>query len=658
MRGEGGMPDSSLVTLKKTLNTVVPQVLDRGHTTPLPLNENANDPAFLRTYSKSVEDIQRYISGAGANLRALAGTQANLLSAVQVTGEFDAATVAAINMLASASAADTANRVGSDTKQTLALIKQISDGAQALPEDSRRAINTESRRLFTSRGTTAPPSKNAAQQAQELMTLSDSYLGVTGNPTTNADVLETTGRALKNYLKAQKSLNPDISVDFTPQRIDARTSAFMAELLKKKMQEAGVKPQDLQTTLTQLWLMQSRGEQHPNPAMRELGQVGAMKGLVDYVLSGRVPSGDIADKPRTDSPWENPVKDRFFNRAVYVDLLNGDLVSAKSLLRPDNADPGQQALIRSIAERLGFDLNAQTFTRDQVGQIATEIMAHQAKALCIEERDISRAMLEGRFNPAQDDVFLAKIGFGKPARDQGRSEELERIGINRQQQHDIYFRAQFDGYRDQKWVQRFGAVDDTNLFRLAQRLRPDIIPQNMDLKYEDLKDQPHVRMVMNDLRSRSASAASLFEWSGRGMVDPYNFRESYRRLREERYLPELREKVNEGVNLCATGLGTTGGGSGARPGASPPTGGTGTCFADDMDGPCKPAGKPATPASGGDCYADDFKRACGPEGGNGGDRIRSNAADATGQPVTPDTGCYADDMTGPCKTPQVTQPVR
>ncbi len=635
---------TAIVDLKTTLNTVVPQILNRGHT-PLSVNEDATDAAFLRTYSKSIEDIQRYLSGAGANLRTLAGTQANLLSAVQVTGELDAATVAAINMLSTAAAADTANRVGSDTKQTLAMIRQISDSVQALPEDAKRSINSESRRLLSSRGTSLPAFKTGNQQAQELLTLSDSYLHVSGNPASNLDVLENTGRALKDYLKAQRALNPDISVQFTPQVVDARTSAFLAELLKKKMQEAGVKPQDLQATMTQLWLMQSRGEQHPNPTMRELGQVGAMKGLVDYILTARVPSGDTADrKPRTDSPWENPVKDRFFNREVYGELLNGHIVSAKALLRPDNADPGQQALIRSIAQRLGFDLNAQTFTRDQVGQIATEIMAHQAKILCIEERDISRAMLEGRFNPHQDDVFLAKIGFGKPERDQGRSEQLERIGITREQQHDIYFRAQFDDYRDQKWVQRFGAIDDTHLFRLAQRLRPDLIPQNMDLKYEDLKDQPHVRMVMNDLRSRKASAASLFEWSGKGMVDPYNFREAYRRLREERYLPELREKVNEGVNLCAVNTG-----SDARPSRATP--GAGGCFADDVTGPCKPAGQ-TTPQNGdGGCYADDFKRTCGPDATSG-DRIRSNAADGTGQPVSPDTGCYADDLKGPCRVPQ------
>lgn len=647
------MADTKLVELKRLLNTVVPQSLDHGHTA-LPLNEDAADPAFMNTYSRSIETIQRYITGSGSNLQALAGSQANLLSAVQVTGELDAATIAAINMLSTAAAADTSNRVGSDTKQLLAILRQISDGVQALPEDTRRSMNTESRRLLSTRGTAATPPKTATQQAQELMTLSDSYLGVTGNPATNSDVLENTGRALKDYLKAQRALNPDISVDFTPQRVDVRTAAFLAELLRKKMEEAGVKPEDLQSTMMQLWLMQSRGEQHPNAAMRELGQVGAMKGLVDYIVSGRVPSGDMtSQRPRTDSPWENPVKDRFFNREVYGELLNGHIVSAKALLRPDNADPAQQALIRSIAERLGFDLNAQTFTRDQVGQIATEIMAHQARALCIDERDISRAMLEGRFNPHQDDVFLAKIGFGKPERDQGRSEQLERIGIPREQQHDIYFRAQFDDYRDQKWVQRFGAIDDDHLFRLAQRLRPDLIPQNMDLKYEDLKDQPHVRMVMDDLRHRRSSAASLFEWGGRGMVDPYNFREAYRRLREDRYLPDLRERVNEnGLNLCAQNPGAV-----AAPSAAPPTG---TCFADDIDGPCKPGAPQAPRAGAGDCFVEDFRGACGTSDASNADRIRGNAADSTGQPITPDTGCYVEDQphVPGCRTPEVAAPPR
>ncbi len=653
------MPDSSLVTLKKTLNTVVPQVLDRGHTA-LTLNENANDPAFLRTYSNSIETIQKYLRSAGADLQMLAGTQSNLLTAVQVTGELDQATLSAITMLQTSARAD-AGRVGPGVKQLISMFNDIAQQTQALPEYMRRTVNTESKRLFAARSTVSPSPKSPDQQAQDFMKISDSYLGVSGNPETNKDVLENTGRALKDYLKTQKAANPDIKAEFVPQIVDVRTAAFMNELLQKRMREAGVKPENLQATLLQLWMMQQRGEQHPNPAMQELGRVGAMKGLVDYVVGGRLPSGDFTGtRPRTDSPWENPVRDRFFNRAVYADLLNSDSVSAQSLLRPANdADPAQQELIRSIAQRLGYDLNAQRFTRDQVGAIATEIMVHQAKKLCIEERDISAAMMEGRFNPHMDDVFLAKIGMGKPPRDQQRVEQLERIGILPEQQHDIYFRTQFDRYRDQKWTDRFGGVSDQHIFRLAQRLKPDLIPQNTDLKYEDLRNDPNVRDLMEKVRaSGNSSPAALFEWAGRGRNDPFNFQEMYRRLREDRYLPGLREKANENkLDLCSTGPGT-GGGSGARPGASPPTGGTGTCFADDMDGPCKPAGRPATPASGGDCYADDFKRACGPEGGNGGDRIRSNAADATGQPVTPDTGCYADDMAGPCKTPQVTQPVR
>lgn len=686
------MPDSPLVELKKALNAVVPQIVDRGHTA-LALNENASEAAFTQSYSRTIESIQVFLSTASPDLRALAGNRASLLTDVKVTGELDAATLAALQMLGEASAADTANRYSAGVKQTVGLINDVVARAQALPEAQRTSLNTESRRLTAARNPTAS-NNSAGAEARELMAVSDSYLGITGNPGSNTDVLENTGRALKDYLKEQQAAHPEIDVDFAPQRIDGRTVAFMRELMRQKMEAAGVKQEDLQTTLFQLWLMQRNGQEHPNPAMRDLGRTGAMSALVDYALGGRLPTGARTEIPRTDSPWENPVKDRFFNRAVYVDLLNGDTVSNKSLLRPDGADAGQQTLIREAMQKLGISDNLRTYSRDQVGAIATEIMVAQARALCIEEKDISAAMLTGRFNPDMDDIFLAHIGMGKPERNQARAEQLERIGISREEQHDVFFDAQFQRHRDAQWSQRFGGVTDEHLFRLAQRLRPDAIPQNLDLKYSDLRGDPNVESLMNDLRSRNVSPAGLFMWGGRGGGDPYNFREVYRGMRENTYLPRLREQVNEnGLNLCEPGSvarsgGTTGGarpatgddgrcfaddaagpcdtnggstGSGTT-GQRPPN--VGQCFADDVDGPCSTTGsgnRTSTTGGSGDgkCYADDFGSACGTPNAGTGETIRANAGDSTGQTPADVERCYADDAAGPdCnKTPQVV-PVR
>lgn len=638
---------TAIVDLKTTLNTVVPQVLDRTHT-PLALTENATDAAFQRTYSNSIETIQRYLRGAGADLRMLAGNQSSLLTAVQVTGELDSATLSAISMLQTAASADT-GRVGPGVKQLISMINDIAVKTQALPEDVRQNLNTESKRLFAARNTSAPPPKPVDQQARELMALSDSYLGVRGNPATNTDVLENTGRGLKNYLKAQQEANPDIRVDFTPQRVDIRTVSFMNELLRKRMQEAGVRPEDLQTTLNQLWLLQQNGQQASTPELRALGETAAMSNLVNYIVSGRVPGGgSMPEPPRTDSPWENAVNDRFFSQAVYVDLMNGNVRSQSLFSGP----PEQQALMRSIVQQLGLDPNAQTFTRDQIGAIAVEVMVHQAKKLCIEERDITAAMLAGRFNPHQDDLFLANIGMGKPPRDaryEERSERYQRLGISVEMQHDVYFDAIYQEHRTQKWTERFGAVDDNTLFRLVQRMNPSTVPQNMDVTYEDVKDQYQVRNLMEKAGQYGRSPATVFQVDGNGRSDPYNLYEVYRRMREDRYLPSLREKANENrLNLCSTDPGS-GGGDGVRPGSATP--GAGGCFADDVTGPCTPAGRQGASSGGGDCYADDFRRTCGPDATSG-DRIRSNAADGTGQPVNPDTGCYADDLKGPCRTPQ------
>lgn len=686
------MPDSPLVELKKALNTVVPQIVDRGHTA-LALNENASEAAFTQSYSRTIESIQVFLSTAAPDLRALAGNRASLLTDVKVTGELDAATLAALQMLGEARAADTANQYSAGVKQTVGLINDVVARAQALPEAQRTTLNTESRRLTAARNPAAS-NNSAGAEARELMAVGDSYLGITGNPASNTDVLENTGRALKDYLKEQQAAHPEIDVDFAPQQIDGRTVAFMRELMRQKMEAAGVRQEDLQATLFQLWMMQRNGQQHENPAMRDLGRTGAMSALVDYALGGRLPTGARTDPPRTDSPWENPVKDRFFNRAVYVDLLNGDTVTNKSLLRPDGADQGQQTLIREAMQKLGISDNQQTYTRDQVGAIATEIMVAQARALCIEEKDISAAMLSGRFNPDMDDIFLAHIGMGKPPRDEARAEQLERIGISREEQRDTFFNAQFQRHRDAQWSERFGGITDEHAFRLVQRLYPSQIPQNLDLTYENMKGDPNVERLMDEMRSRSVSPAGLFMWSGRsGGSDSFNFREVYRGMRENTYLPRLREQVNEnGLNLCEPGSGARTGGTtgGARPatgddgrcfaddaaGPCEPNTGTagsgttgqrppnvGQCFADDVDGPCSTTGsgnRTGTTGSGdGKCYADDFGSACGTPNASTGETIRANAGDSTGQTPGDVERCYADDVGGPdCnKTPQVT-PVR
>lgn len=654
------MPDSPLVELKKALNAVVPRIIDRGHVA-LALDENASDPALAASYSKTIEAAQVFLSSATPGLREIAGDKASLLSAVKVTGELDAATLAALDMLVQ----NGAGRPNTGTKMTVDLIAQVADKARALPEAQRSALNSESRRLTAARNPAAV-NTSAGAQARELMAISDSYLGVSGNPGSNTDVLENTGRALKDYLKTQKAANPQIDIDFTPQKVDGRTAAFMQELLKQKMQAAGVRPADLKDTLFQLWMMERNGQQPSSPQMRELGRVGAMSSLVDYIVSGRLPGGVTAEnKPRTDSPWENPVKDRFFNRAVYVDLLNGDTVSEKSLLRPGGADPGQQQLIREAMQKLGISTEQKTYSRDQVGAIATEIMVLQARAQCIDEKDISGAMLQGRFNPDMDDIYLAHVGMGKPQRDQARIEHLERIGIPPEQQHDAFFNAEFRTFRDARWSERFGTVTDDHLFRLAQRMRPDVLPQNLDLTYSDLKGDPNVEALMNRLRSRQVSPAGLFMWGGKGSGDPFNFREIYKRMREDKYLPELREKVNEnGMDLCSTG--------GSRSGAGRPdvsrtttngTDGT-TCYADDAAGPCDTKGGSSDTrgavkrADDGKCYADDFS-ACGKATAGVDEAIRRNAGDATGQDVANDGRCYADDVAGPdCNKVPKAAPVR
>ncbi len=639
------MPDNKLQELKTTLNAIIPQIIDRDHAA-IAVDDNASDEAFLDSYNETVVAMQAYLSSSTPQLQEMAGEQANLLSALQVTGQMDEATVRAIQVLKEAADADTSGRYSSSIKQTIDLLHGFTTDVQALPEDVRQSVNQASATRTTERPPPAPPRDANREQteARQLVQTAESYLGVTNDPTT--DVLENTGRALKDYLKAAKAANPgiDAEIDFTPQTIDRRTQEFMHRLLQDKMRNAGVTEDNLHATLIQIWEMQRRGEQPGSEAMRELGEVGAMSSLVDYIFTGRLPSGDATMTPRTDSPWENPANDGFFNGLVYHELANNGVVTHASLFNPPNADPQQQELIAKIFSDLGME-QADYYTKDQVGQIALEIMVHQAKMQCIDESEITEAMMDGRFNPHFQDVHLAQSGLGKPPRDQARVEELERIGISPAEQTDTYFAASINHYRDQAWAERFGSISDEHLFRIVQRMHGDEIPQNLDVRYEDVKDQPRVQELMEFTRQYHSSPPEFFKWGAQPGQEDFNFRLQYERLRNNHYLPALREAIDEhGLTLCdpnGTPVGPNG----------PVTGGDGVeddgvCYADDTLGPCETdtGGK-----SGDDgvCYADDFDDAHGtPCEAGSEDSIRDNTGDLTGQ-TDADAACYADDMVGP-----------
>ncbi len=638
MTGKSGK--SGLVALKETLNRVFPLVIDPNHK-PLAVDDNVNDPDFIKNYNEFVETVQLYISSGNPDLVSTMGDKASMLSQVKVTGRLDDTTLQALHALRNAADSNNSSMLSESAKLTISYIDDVAKEMAALPPDITAQITKAQEKAAIKYEAPAGDANPKETQARELVSLAQSYLGVDeDNPTT--DIHADTGRALKNYLKQMKASYPELdTMDFTPQTVNGKTAAFMNELLHKQAQEAGVSENNLHTTLLQLWSLQEKGQQPGSEAMRDLGKTGAMFSLVDYIVSGRLPSGQVHLRPRTDSPWENPVNDRFFGQDVYVDLLNGNTVSNKSLFNPEHGNPQAQKMIREVAKDLGISLHDKIYSRDEVGAIATEIMIRQAKAQCIDEHEISQAMMEGRFNPNQDDIFLAKIGLGKPPRDQARIEQLERIGIPPEEQTDIYFRAENERYRNEIWVDRFGGITDEQAFRLAQRLYPDEIPQNMDLTYEDLKDNSHVQEMINRVRYANGSPARLFEWGG-GKGDPFNFQEQYQRLRNEHYLPSLRERVNEsGLDLCNDG----------SPKPANNKADDGLCYADsldNMDGNC--GNIPKKPLDDGKCYADEFAQARGNPCSKPEDEIRANMEDTTGQEAD-DGKCYAEDIGGVNCTP-------
>lgn len=466
---------AALQALKQALNNGTPLLRYTEPKADQPLmhvNGSIKDDAFLTALSSSIFTIQTSVLRApptGGILDIISQNNPNaqkdiaLLAAVKPTGEMDSATLQALQMLKARTEAYENPAGGNPELKRLQGLGQIVTSFQNLSPQAQS-------QLETARAFMDEPSKGDTGllrfQAAHTVDLARSYLHTqkqAGLSDTAIDSALSTG--LKDYLKGLKEQNPD--APFVAQKYDKRAVDYLNQLVQQRMAQEGLNQNTLNDRLMRIWSMQSNpqayGGAQPSASDRSLGELVAMRNLLQYSVSGQLHSGGQTAPSYAPRPWtkgwnDNNAPDRFFSQFTYNELASrSGVVRAETLFVNADRVP-QQALIKQIAEHLhgkdGFDKNAKTFTREQVGMIAAEIMAHQAKLLCIPEKDINNAIHSGKYMPHLDDLLLVEKGMGIP-------KNLPDIVTRHQTDNDVAysFKREVDAHRNEKFTSRFGQLD-------------------------------------------------------------------------------------------------------------------------------------------------------------------------------------------------------
>ncbi len=382
----------------------------------------------------------------------------------------------------------------------------------------------------------AKPSENisAGMQSQETINLAQNYLDI--EETKDGNVNEVTSRAIRSKLHELQNNNPDINVEFSPEKNDARTVNFLNELVKKNMTEAGVNGADLHQTLIQLWALEQSGVSVNNEAYNNLSESASLLNVMSLITSGALASGISTYRPQISSPWDkgwtdDSSPDRFFSHQTYDSLLNSKAVTAETLFAENSANPNG-ALLKKIAANIGLDTNKELYSQADVGRLAIEVMVFQAKELCIDEKDIQAAIHSGEFMPHIDDVFLADQGFGFPPELQ---DEVEARGA------ELEYQIQFEEHR-REIIRHRGAAFAERFGDLPQAAIEKMIPF-----YDKMLEEPEKTAF---IKSEFSSPAMYFR-SGRGATGIQE-QSAYEKMRDNVYLPRLEVLHGDGkIGICS-----------------------------------------------------------------------------------------------------------
>ncbi len=313
--------------------------------------------------------------------------------------------------------------------------------------------------------------EDTAKQAQKLIQKAQHALGGSHTNTEpsyspehdvfHADIDDVTVQALAKYIEQMKQENPDlVDEEFDVSAPDGKSLDFMNRLVSKRMDEAGVKPDDLNSTLIHLWALENNApSDNISFTEEELAQTTSIRDLLGMMSNGKLPNGSDV-RISVDDSLTGPVytgtltDDRFFSKDTYTAIMNDQEVPASTLFAENEGNPHFEDL-KLAAEALGIDTENGTVTQEQVGQIAIRMLEYQACKLGIDKQDITAAINDGTFRPDLDDLRLVEVGLGLPP-------ELHNQGLSAKDA----FIAEFESmgkvaeYRNDRWEEEFGKMTE------------------------------------------------------------------------------------------------------------------------------------------------------------------------------------------------------
>ncbi len=205
-------------------------------------------------------------------------------------------------------------------------------------------------------------------------------------------------------------------------------------------------------------------------------KLAASHDIISYVATGNfVNTLDRYSEPEANKYNDTIQPDSFFENAqIYTELLKR--------MPPDRKYIDENLFTQTELSRLE-DYTGGPLSRDDVEKIALEIFVKKAANEGIAEKDISKAMFEGEFNPWFTDAELAFGGLGRPSQyDPDHIAQLNAMDI-KENAHWNYMDGENQRFRNVEWNKRFGSFDDMN-----QNNDKFITSMNHELKTIDAKD--------------------------------------------------------------------------------------------------------------------------------------------------------------------------
>ncbi len=256
------------------------------------------------------------------------------------------------------------------------------------------------------------------------------------------------------------------------------------------------------------------------------------------------------------------IDDRFFHPEVYAELNSNGFVKGKLLGHP-----------------------GKTYYRAAIAKIAVEEFKDKAAELGIAERNITKAMFEGRFNPYFTDLTLAWEGLGNiddvdPTKITSLIDNLKENGMMQESAilpERMYLHGVIAGIRNNVWNNAFGTVrgmgnvstiaDGKNLelsskdlmLRQTMRLRGSrfknaypTLGRDENLTYDKAMDKlsrnPELQAALEaeiEALMKNQCAYSHFNLGSLDKRSHFNLEKDYYDLRRNRYVPSLSTKVQK-----------------------------------------------------------------------------------------------------------------